>query len=326
MTDISYKLPKKLWYVKNAVGKFKDISESDKGRVDLSYLTHADDQSKEAFSKRQTTGKRWAAGREKINDNWESVSGEEFFTDNVPIFGFEFKEEMGTRWSTESKYFRVKDPRGFVVEIGVGNMIKLIHNTTIEDRIVQDKCVWVWQRTKHILVPVSSALFSEVQESQRIRNKTKIKAKDMSFGDVVASINSSDKVYLGSLNNIYIEYDYIIKEIDHGRYWSRERREKEISSGSDKLSIKRKYIKGETSSYRDYLTIDVADNITGYKTDKKRKISKEEIRTSIFAKHDYLFESKIRSKIAKKNNIPTYGRNHSIKIEIKSIDYEFDFS
>lgn len=61
---------------------------------------------------------------------------------NEPLEGFEIFE-VATRYSTSNKYFRVKDPRGFVTEISAVSLLGIVLDGTISNGVIQNKCVWV---------------------------------------------------------------------------------------------------------------------------------------------------------------------------------------
>lgn len=67
--------------------------------------------------------------------------GEEFISDNTPTTGFYVGSSV-SRWSTSNKLFRVKDPRGFTVEIPTDNLATLLHHTTVVKGVVQEACCW----------------------------------------------------------------------------------------------------------------------------------------------------------------------------------------
>lgn len=61
--------------------------------------------------------------------------------DNDPIDGFVIAHSVD-RSSTSNKVWRIRDPRGFELEISTGCMEDLIMNGSIIHGVIQGKCVW----------------------------------------------------------------------------------------------------------------------------------------------------------------------------------------
>lgn len=145
------KIHDKLWVVKS--------NRKDYGDSDLSYMTYHEDNN--ACEKRKETGRSWA----KCGDS----NPVESLYDNTPVDGMKIQECVG-RWSTQNKVFRVRDPRGFVVEIPSGNLSTLLSCTTVAKSIVQEPCVWGREGNSHILLPVGSEPYMEAKEDSKTFN------------------------------------------------------------------------------------------------------------------------------------------------------------
>lgn len=156
------KIHKQLWYTCK-----KNPSEGNEG---LAYMTHYEENS--AFEKRKSTGVSWSRTTEGL------------VIDNSPAEGFYIGSSV-SRWSTSNKLFRVKDPRGFVVEVPTDNIATLLHLCTVVSGIVQEECVWGREGNNHILLPVNSEPYTtSLEQMDTLKNKL-IPIKDLKIGDVV---------------------------------------------------------------------------------------------------------------------------------------------
>lgn len=174
-----------LWYVK---------SNNSNKATDLSYMTYYKDDA--AFKKRKATGLSWAS-RSNPNEQGDVV-------DNELIAGFQVISSV-SRWSTQNKLFRVRDPRGFVVEIPSGNLAKLIACTTITNGTIADKCIWGREGQDHLLIPEQSDLYQEACVNMTKLNK-KISMKDIAVGEVIevsANGRLTKRIYLGQCKSTH---------------------------------------------------------------------------------------------------------------------------
>lgn len=156
------KIHKQLWYTCK-----KNPSKGDEG---LAYMTHYEEDA--AFEKRKSTGVSWSRATDGV------------VIDNSPAKGFYIGSSV-SRWSTSNKLFRVKDPRGFVVEVPTDNIATLLHLCTVDKGVVQEECVWGREGNNHILLPVNSEPYTtSLEQMDTLKNKL-IPIKDLKIGDVV---------------------------------------------------------------------------------------------------------------------------------------------
>lgn len=157
------KLFDKCWYV---VAKHRTGDDQD-----LGYMTQVDSGLKAKVS----TGCSWA--RVDISQD----SG--VFFDNKPTSGFYIGDSVA-RYSTSNKLFRVRDPRGFVVEVPTGNIATLLHLTTVKNGVVQEDCVWGREGNNHILLPVNSQPYLDAVQHTK-KTVDLVKMSTIKKGDVV---------------------------------------------------------------------------------------------------------------------------------------------
>lgn len=189
---------------------------------DLSYMspyeTNKDGQPLANISKMQATGRSWASvgpkpvyklkegattsydyerdenGRVIVDHTIPARKGEEFIADNTPTEGFYVGSSV-SRWSTSNKLFRVKDPRGFTVEIPTDNLATLLHHTTVVKGVVQEACVWGREGNNHILLPVNSEPYLLTLDQMDTLSNKLISVKDLKVGDWVKMFEDKNEYY-----------------------------------------------------------------------------------------------------------------------------------
>lgn len=100
-----------------------------------------------AAKKRKSTVDHWLrgyGGRNADASNTKTI-------DNVPMTGFSLGDAQ-SRWSTDNKWFRLYDPRGFMLEISAYNLADLIAECTIVKGKFEDELVWMRDLQKNVLV------------------------------------------------------------------------------------------------------------------------------------------------------------------------------
>lgn len=75
--------------------------------------------------------------------------------ENVPIEGFSL-EKVVSRWSTSNKWFRIRDPRGFTLEISSENLIQILLNGEIRQGDIMGRYIWAFGTGSISLVPESN--------------------------------------------------------------------------------------------------------------------------------------------------------------------------
>lgn len=133
-------------------------------------------------------------GRSILDYVIPAKEGEEFIVDNTPTSGFYVGCSV-SRWSTSNKLFRVKDPRGFTVEIPTDNLATLLHHTTVVKGVVQEDCVWGREGNNHILLPINSEPYLiTLDQMDTLENKL-ISLKDLKVGDWVKLFEDETEYY-----------------------------------------------------------------------------------------------------------------------------------
>jgi hypothetical protein len=121
-----------------------------------------------------------AQARKNSARNWANIGkGEGRHVSNDPQQGFEI-ESVAKRWSRESnrELFRVKDPRGFVLEISPSNFLKILNDTVVDHGKIKGKLAWVRHGSDNLLLPADSEDYSTALK------ETEVRQNDLSMGDI----------------------------------------------------------------------------------------------------------------------------------------------
>jgi hypothetical protein len=208
------KISDKIWYVLKP-------EHNDELAYMCPYDTNKEGEALSNVVKMQSTGRSWASSRiveykkddkgqierdennQYITTRDEYVKGTEAIADNTPTTDFYVGSSV-SRWSTSNKLFRVKDPRGFTVEIPTDNLATLLHHTTVVKGVVQEQCVWGREGNNHILLPVNSEPYLiTLDQMDTLQNKL-ISVKDLKVGDWVKMFeDKSEYYYAGKLKGTW---------------------------------------------------------------------------------------------------------------------------
>lgn len=205
------KITEKIWYVLKP-------DHNDELAYMCPYDTNKEGEPLSNVSKMQDTGRSWARVNSqnvyklkpdaKTSYDYErdeknnvvvdyvipAKSGEEFISDNEPTTGFYVGSSV-SRWSTSNKLFRVKDPRGFTVEIPTDNLATLLHHTTVVKGVVTEPCVWGREGNNHILLPVNSEPYLITLDQMDTLNNKLVSMKDLKVGDWVKMFEDPNEYY-----------------------------------------------------------------------------------------------------------------------------------
>lgn len=153
--------------------------------------------------------------KEKSWQDWrdENIPNQEF--ENIPTEGFVLNKKVGgyqSGWDYRQSYIRVYDPRGFEFEITVENLLYIMENyTCIPGKGIEGKCVYSWDGTELVLLPVNSPDYEKIQQfTQKINdfanadNENKITNKNLKIGYIYKKRNGDVLTYLGR----YEYFDY----------------------------------------------------------------------------------------------------------------------
>ena len=179
------KIHDKLWFILGGDRR----NEEDK---ELAYMCQYEETSTGSTAsnveKMQAAGRRWSNISEG-SEGWDGKTIENLPTKNIYV------ASSVSRWSTSNKLFRVKDPRGFTVEIPTDNLATLLQYTTVINGVIQEECVWGRYGGSHILLPVNSELYNRVKATLDVLENKLISIKDIKVGDWVKFFGDSNEYY-----------------------------------------------------------------------------------------------------------------------------------
>lgn len=138
-------------------------------------------------------------------DRCNSIPATELLIDNVPFSEFEILEHIKSHPYVRYKskeYVKVKDPRGFISIIDIGNFMYILEFCGIEKNLLisdEIKLVYGWINTNMVLVPVDSPMYTAAMTYTNSRYSKSLTAKDLKYGDVY--INSKGEPLM------YVSYD-----------------------------------------------------------------------------------------------------------------------
>lgn len=238
------KIAEQLWYVIKP-------DHADNLAYMAAYEESKDGNPLAGVAKMQSTGRSWAQNHiveYKLKENATSqydyerdeqgrlietrselIKGEEFIVDNKPTADFYVGCSV-SRWSTSNKLFRVKDPRGFTVEIPTDNLATLLHHTTVIKGVVQEECVWGREGNNHILLPINSEPYLiTLDQMDTLENKL-ISLKGLKVGDWVRMFEDETEYYYAGK----VKGTWKIRGVSRPSYWDRDK----VVRSSDWVEVK----------------------------------------------------------------------------------------
>lgn len=143
-----------------------------------------------AFLKRKETVDSWV-GIKYVQTKNSTVSSTHII-DNEPIRGFSFDKAV-SRYTTQNKWFRITDPRGFILEIDAYNLADIIANTSIFHGELCDEFVWGRNNANNFLTRTTHPDYIE-----HVKNTISPPEKYVpEIGDIVNLTGTDNMVYLG---------------------------------------------------------------------------------------------------------------------------------
>lgn len=150
--------------------------------------------------------------KEKSFNGWIDKSIEVIEIDNKPESGFILNRDIhrgGYHFSSGRNVIRVYDSRDFEFEITPSNLIGLLANSDCSKGEILEKCVYAWNGTELILLPVNSEEYTKsIQFTQKQGNKFSV--RDLVKGYTYANKkDASSYIYIGHMkafNNNYLHF------------------------------------------------------------------------------------------------------------------------
>lgn len=134
-------------------------------------------------------------------NSWRDEKIEPIEVKNIPTKGFIINKSVqrnNYHFGSGRNMTRVYDPRGFEFEISADNLHGIIDHSNILMNEIEVECVYAWDRTDLILLPVNSQQYKDSVAHTNKRNAKSISAKELVVG-CEYSMRKEDKnvIYLG---------------------------------------------------------------------------------------------------------------------------------
>lgn len=172
------KIPDEIWYAQRRINTNQNADNT------LAYMTYSDHT--KASEKKRATGRRWAG-----------TGCREFTLSNLePLEGFILGDAV-SRYSTSNKLVRVKDPRGFTVEMFIHDLVHLLENCTVEKGVIQEACRWGQNGKGHILIPEGSDMEKTVEYILSMKKTPNLDPMQLRIGDKYVTTTGDMVVYGG---------------------------------------------------------------------------------------------------------------------------------
>lgn len=164
----------------------------EKGEVaPLAFLVPYEDNA--AGRKRIETVDLWLNGYSRSWDKSPKIEGKIY--SNTPMSGFKIVG-WADRWSTDNKTARILDPRGFMLEIYIPNLVAIIQDTTIVKGEIKDELIWAREGANNALISTKSEEYKTAWFEGK--NLTQ------SVGDIVRDGKGIEYQYLGKRRYSFI--------------------------------------------------------------------------------------------------------------------------
>lgn len=152
-----------------------------------------------------------AKNRKATVDNWTNKGSKHLF-DNVPTKGFKVVGSS-SRYSTSNKFVKIEDPRGFVLEVSIANIVHIAQNCDIIRGEIQGELVWVREKGNNggntLIRSDSDDYKNAIPFDRKKLKEVCLKMKDIGVGDVVVDKGGKEWVYCGKLKatfNVNVSY------------------------------------------------------------------------------------------------------------------------
>ena len=134
---------------------------------------------------------------------------------NEPLVGYQLARSVRRHgWSGKGNVvWRISDPRGFDLEITSENFASLLGCVTMEQGVIQGRCIWGRMGPRNVLLPEDSEPYQQaLRLTQKVR--TQISLRDVQRGDLVEIVSNQVPeehqrcYYLGKVVLVRTEREY----------------------------------------------------------------------------------------------------------------------
>lgn len=132
-------------------------------------------------------------------NSWRDDNIQVLEFDNVPQNGYIFNKgiQRDGYWGSGRSVIRVYDPRDFEFEISVDNLMGILMHSDVSKRDIVEQCVFAWEGTELVLLPVNSKEYQESVEYTKKQDQ-KITSKELVPGYIYqAKKLDTPLIYIG---------------------------------------------------------------------------------------------------------------------------------
>lgn len=147
------------------------------------------------------TTKAYLSKKETV-DTWAgNLKKDGFIVNNEFVEGFKIEKSV-SRYSTSNKWFNVRDPRGFTLQISADNLVEIIHEGKIDRGTLVGKYVWGRSNSNVWLMPESHDFFHQTLD------------KNVQVGDLITGKNFEESIYMGKKYHLYVTHKKLYLQND----------------------------------------------------------------------------------------------------------------
>ena len=194
---------------------FAAFKPKKKGTEDdfLAYMTPSDDSS--ASRKREDSARSWA--KFWGNDTSGYIFREEEYLTNEPLEGFAITDSLKRiYWGGGNVVWRVRDPRGFELEIQSQCLMSILASCTLKEGVIQGKCVWARDGSNNILLPEASMEYSTLIKKEVKGKKYVSPSKLVKGARYLVGAQEDEYVYCGKYRSVAWDIE---KEVSDTGHW-----------------------------------------------------------------------------------------------------------
>lgn len=142
----------------------------------------------------------YAADRHKDKITKPSSSYEKIEFSNLPLPGFTLLRVDDNDIQLYRNYWKIIDPRGFVVRITSKNLNNLMHYSGITEGLIQEECVWAREDENSVmeLISINDPRYLEAVKNTELL-EDRVDVKTVEIGDRVFLQNGHTGIYMGTM-------------------------------------------------------------------------------------------------------------------------------
>lgn len=160
----------------------------------------------------------WSSGNHAYNKSKEieKAKTEINIFDNTMITGFEVSDsfQRGSYYGTGNVIWRIKDPRGFELELYSEAFAKLLTEVEMVNGKITTLCMWSINGTRNVLIPENSEVYKDYEKSVKIQHKPSLTLAEVKaikpYTKVIMRVKDklTEIILVGETHYLDSSYDY----------------------------------------------------------------------------------------------------------------------